>query len=151
MAACLQQPQLKTGLEGKKIPSFKFLLIDSTTVLNTDSIKQGQSFVIFYFDPGCPHCRAELRDIIKHNNELKNVTFYMLTWYSHKIVKNFSNEFNLNAYSNFTIGIDYTDSLYKYFSIPSVPFLAFYDKEKRLNQVLVGKIDYKTIQSHVSP
>jgi len=147
LTGCLQQPPLKTGLEGKKIPSFTFQLIDSTTLLNTDGIKEGRPFIVFYFDPSCPHCRAELRDIINHNKDFKNVSFYMFTTFPYKAVKHFSDEFNLEAYPNFTIGIDYTDYLYKYFSIPKVPFLAFYDKKKCLNQVLVGKTDYKTIQT----
>ena len=146
MAGCLQQPSLKTGLEGKKLPSFTFLLMDSTTRFNTDSLESGKPFVMFYFNPDCPYCRTELRDIIQHNNEFNNIMFYLLTAYPYGDVKRFSNEFHLKEYANITIGIDYTNYLYKYLYIPSVPYLAIYDKEKRLKQVLMGKTDYKKIK-----
>src|SRR5438552_502399 len=92
VSGCLQNPPMKTGLEGRRLPSFSILLMDSTTRLNTDSIDSGKPFVMFYFGPDCPYCRAEIRDIIQHNAQFNNIKFYLVTAYPFSDVKRFVNE-----------------------------------------------------------
>jgi len=141
---------MKTGLEGKQLPAFSFLLMDSTTRLNTDSIKPEGPFVICYFSPQCPYCRAQIKSIIKHQKEFKNTHFFFITEFPYHDVKGFTREFKLEQYGNFTTGIDDTKKFSKYFSIPSIPYLAIYNTDKRLKSVLIGITKFKQIESEIS-
>jgi len=148
LTGCFQYPQPKTGLEGKKLPSFSIVLVDSANKLNTDSIGLGRSFVILYFEPNCPHCRAQIRDIIKHEKQLSETKFFLLTKYPYKDFKKFLFDFHLNEYKNIVPGIDYNGYFSNYLYIGTVPYFAFYDKEKRLKQVTIGKIKFKELKSY---
>jgi thiol-disulfide isomerase/thioredoxin len=148
LSGCFQYPPPKTGLEGKRLPSFSILLADSNNNLNTDSIGFGKPFVIIYFKPDCAHCRAQINDIIKHEKELNDTKFYLLTNYPYKEFKKFFFEFHLNEHRNIVTGIDNNSFFSNYLYITTVPYFAFYDKEKRLKQITVGKVKYKELKNY---
>jgi len=145
LISCLEHAPIKTGFEGKKLPTFKFLLTDSTSILSTDSIKNGRSFILLYFSPNCPYCRAQIRDILKHDQQLQKTDFYFLTNYTCSEIKPMIEEFQLDKYKNITIAIDPNGDFVKYFFIPNIPYLAIYDKEKKLKQVYVGRTNFNEI------
>lgn len=145
-SGCLQYPPPKTGLEGQKLPTFSMKLIDGKTDLNTDSIKSGKPFVILFFSPDCATCRVEIRDLIDHNTQMGDLKFYLLTNHPFNDLKKFSSEFHLNKYKNIIAGVDYKNYFASYLFITTVPYLAIYDKEKRLKQVMVGKTGYKAVK-----
>ena len=147
---CLQEPQLRTGLEGRKLPSFPILLMDSVTKLNTDEIKPGDPFVLLYFEPECPYCRAEILDIIKHRSQPDAIKFYLVTDFNYPAVKRLMNEYRLKGNNQITIALDYTRYLPQYFYITNIPFLAIYDKNKRLVRVFTGETDYHKLEEFCS-
>lgn len=147
LVGCLEHPPIKTGFEGKKLPSFSFMLSDSLSHFSTDSIKSGSSFIVFYFSPYCPYCRAQIRDIVKNEESLKGVNFYFLTNYSCTEIRPMIKEFDLDRFKNITIAIDSSSAFVSYFYIPNIPYLAIYDKEKRLKQVYVGRTDIKKMKA----
>jgi len=147
LSACKNNPQKpKTGLEGKSIPSFSLLLSDSTTRLNTANIPSGQPVVLFFFGPYCPYSRAEMADIVTNMKQLKNIRFYAFTNAQFPDMKAFANYFKLQNYSNVVTGIDYTNFFADYFKAPGVPYLAFYDAQKRLKEVHIGQVDISEIK-----
>ena len=148
ISACFHYPPPKTGLEGKPVPSFSFLLTDSTTRLTTDSIKPGRPFMLFYFNPDCPYCKAQLQEIIQHRAQFSNTTIYLLSNDPVNVVRAFFNEHQLNKYDNFITGVDYSNFLSGYFYITQVPYLAIYDNERRLREVFIGKTDINIIKEH---
>jgi thiol-disulfide isomerase/thioredoxin len=145
-SGCLHPPQPKTGQEGKILPSFSMKLTDDKTVLNTDSIESGKPFVILFFSPYCPTCRAEIRDLIDHNTQKEDLKFYLLTNHPINDLKKFSSEFQLNKYKNIVAGVDFKNYYASYLFITTIPYLAIYDKEKRLRQVMVGKTGYEEVK-----
>ncbi len=48
---CNTSPAIKTGLEGKEMPSFNLLLMDSVHQISTSEIPEGQSTVFLLFCP----------------------------------------------------------------------------------------------------
>lgn len=147
---CLEHAPMKTGFEGKRLPSFTFLLPDSTNRIYTDSLKVDRSFAIFYFSPDCPYCKAQIRDIIKHNKQLRSNKFLLITNYSASEVQKIIKELKLNEYKNMEVAIDNKSDYLEYYFIPNVPYLAIYDKEKKLKQVMVGKTDFGTIEKSLA-
>lgn len=144
-----QQPAIITGLEGKPLPSFSFLLMDSTKRINTDSILSGKPTVLVYFSPYCPYCRAQTNEIIEGIKSLKNIQFFLLSDFPFNQVKQYYEQYKLSNYPNITVGKDLDSYFTKYFNASAVPYLAIYDADKRLKQVFMGKTEINEIK-HVA-
>jgi hypothetical protein len=146
LAGCYERDPIKTGKEGYDIPSFNLLLPDSISSISTSNIPKGQASVFIYFGPHCPYSRAQIDDILSNIQMFKDVRFYLFTNWPFNDMKDFYNNHRINSYPNITMGLDYTNYFTKYFDAQGVPYLAIYDKNKRLNKAFMGKIDYRQIQ-----
>jgi thiol-disulfide isomerase/thioredoxin len=136
-----------SGLEGQKLPSFSLLLTDSITRLNTSDIPLGQPFVLFYFNPHCPFCRAQTQELKDEMKSVENVRFYFLSGYPLYQIREFDNHYGLSRYTNITI-LQIKDTAFtNYFKIPGVPYIAVYNKQKHLKEVLLGKVSISNIRS----
>jgi thiol-disulfide isomerase/thioredoxin len=149
-AGCYEREPIKTGKEGSSIPSFDLLLPDSVSSINTGNIPNGQTNVLIYFGPHCPYSRAQIEDILSNIQTFKDVRFYLFTNWPFRDMKNFYLDYRINKYPNIIMGEDYANYFTKYFDAQGVPYLAFYDKNKRLIKAFVGKIDYRQIRKIVN-
>jgi len=140
LLGCSGPPPIRTGLEGKKLPSFNLLLMDSATKLNTDAIPAGKPIVLLYFSPECPFCQAETEEIVSRIQSLSDIRFYFFTPYPFGQLRNYYSHYELEKYPNITVGRDYTASFGRYFKTQAVPYMAIYNKDKRLKQVYIGKL-----------
>lgn len=145
--SCNDQHTLKTGLEGKAMPSFNLLLMDSTRKLNISSTASDKPVVLFYFSPFCPYCRAQTQEILDDMKSLKNIQFYLLSNFPLSLIKNYYDQFELKKYPNIIIGQDYDVYFSKYFKAEGVPYMAIYNKEKILKHALMGKVSTSVIKS----
>jgi thiol-disulfide isomerase/thioredoxin len=136
---------VKTGYEGRKLPIFSFLSLDSVTNIRTDSIPSEKPTVLFYFGPYCPYCKAQLDKIIRHMEELKGVQFLMISDYSFSEVKQFYNSYAIGKYANIQLGYDSTYSFANYFHTNAFPYIAIYGKDKKLKGVYIGITETKDI------
>ncbi|OQP66623.1 TlpA family protein disulfide reductase [Niastella populi] len=149
LLGCYSKEPLKTGLEGKPLPSFSLLLPDSSTYLNTATIPSGHPIALFFYGPYCPYSRAQMEIILNNMSELKDVHFYVFTSYPFHDMKKFYDDYQLNKYSNITAGIDYKLVFSNYYQVPGVPYLAVYDKNKLLKQAFIGQVYSKQIKSAI--
>lgn len=141
------RPALKTGLEGKMLPSFNLLLADSVTTFNTANLPKNKPIVLFFFSPTCPYCRAQTEEIVKNIQSLKGVEFCILTFAPYSEFKSFYTEYKLDKYKNIIAGVDYANFFPDYFKAQSVPYTVFYNNKKQLKQVMLGKLDEKEIKA----
>jgi thiol-disulfide isomerase/thioredoxin len=132
---------VKTGMEGRLLPSFDLLLADSVTNFNTADIPTGQPFIVIGFSPWCTHCQAETRDIIQHIQQLKNTRIYYVTPYPFDQMKIFYRAFKLEQYPNITMGRDGKNIFFSYFKARGVPYTAIFDAKRRLRQVFTNQAD----------
>jgi peroxiredoxin len=137
---CFSKEPAKTGKEGKPMPDFNMLLMDSITSINSAKIPSDKPIVLFYFSPHCSYCKSQVKEIIEDMDQLKDIRFYFVSAYSLKEVKTFYNDYQLAKYPNITTGLDTAHSIAEYFEITGVPFLAIYGKNKLLNKSYYGKI-----------
>lgn len=146
LLSCNGRQVMITGLEGKPLPSFNFLLLDSTTILNSGSIPADKPFVLFYFNPNCPYCRAQTEDLTQSVKSQKDIRYYMFSNYPIRQIKKFSEHYGLNKYNNITTA-QVNDTLFDaYYKIPGVPYMAIYSKEKKLKEVMMGIVSPKVIK-----
>jgi thiol-disulfide isomerase/thioredoxin len=146
LAGCFNRDPEKTGLEGKMIPSFSFLLSDSTSYLNTQHIPSDKPVVFFDFGPNCSYSRAQMEEIIEDMGTLKDIRFYLLTAFPFSEMKAFYTHYQLDKYPNITVGVDSNNFFNDYFEIRGVPYLAIYGKDHKLNAAFIGKVPVRQIR-----
>lgn len=130
---------------GTPMPSFSLLLMDSVTKINTNNIQIGRPTVLFLFSPYCPFCKKDIENIIAHIDTLSGVNFYLLSSFPFSQVKAFSKQHHLDQYKNIVVTQDNNSDFIKYFKVKGIPFLACYNRDKKLNQLLIGNVDMKAI------
>jgi len=138
-SAFTAKPAIKTGKEGRLLPSFELLLPDSTTKFNTADIPAGSPFVVIGFSPTCTHCQAEARDFVKNISQWKDTRIYFITPYPFQDMKGFYKYFKMDKCANITMGHDGTNAFFKYYDSKSIPYTAVFDAKKRLKQVFIGE------------
>jgi peroxiredoxin len=147
MSGCSDRDHaVKTGLEGKTLPSFSILLMDSTTKINMNNV-EGRPAVVFILYPYCPFCRAQTEAIVKNISNLKDIDFYIVSNSPFQMVKAYAKRFQLQNYSNITVGQDYENLLSSYYKVSAVPFMAIYDKRKKLKQAVLGDVSIDLIKN----
>ena len=145
--SCIQRKEkFKTGLEGKSMPSIDLILADGTTHFNTDSIPPGKPTVLFSFETWCPYCRAQTKAMVSNMKMLKDINIIMLCKGKASELRQFSSQYQLVDFSNIMTGIDYKKTFAYYFNTSKFPYMAIYNKDKKLNQILLGKNYISTIK-----
>jgi Methylamine utilisation protein MauE len=132
---------VKTGMEGRLLPSFDLLLADSITHFNTADIPKGQPFIVIGFSPFCTHCQAETRSILSHIQQFRNTRIYYVTPFPFDEMKVFYRHYKLSQYPNITMGRDLKDSFLRYFQAPGVPCTIVFDAKKRAKLVMLTEAD----------
>jgi hypothetical protein len=145
LTAATVLPVAKTGLEGRIMPSFNLLLLDSATNFNTREIPNGKPFMVIGFSPYCPHCEWELHEITKSISRFSDKHIYLVSPFPIKMLKKIDNQFHLSQFANITIGYDSASVFFNYFKVHSIPFISLFDSKKRLGQAFLGRTDIATL------
>lgn len=140
-----------TGMENEPLPNLVIMLPDSASYFNTSSIPAGKKVVLFFYSPTCPHSRAQMREILNHINQYRDLQLCVLTWSDFSAMKEFNTYFNLQKYPNIITGIDTGFVVPSKYGISAVPFMAAFDRNKRLKSAYVGRIPSKTVLRAVNP
>lgn len=140
------QPILKTGLEGTSLPSYNLLLMDSTTRINISQIKSENPLVLFYFSPNCSYCKAQTKEVIQDISLLQSIHIFMASSFPFTEIKNYYEDYKLKKYPSITVGQDYEQFFNRYFKPGGFPCFAIYGSDKKLNQVLLGKVKCNLIK-----
>ena len=141
-----QQSFLHTGLEGKPLPKFDILLMDSTTQYNTESIPTGSPIVFFFFNPHCPYCRKETQDVLDNIKYLSSIRFYWLSNYPFHQIKEYYDYYHIDNYKNIIVGQDSKIYFAKYYKATGVPYTAVFNKQKCLVKAVEGPITLKSLR-----
>ena len=132
-------------MSDKTLPSFNLLLLDSTTIFNTKDIPAGKPVVLMYFSPDCEHCQHQTEAILKDMDSLRNVRFVLLTSLPFDKMRNFYAYYKLGDYKNITLGRDYEFFFSRHYGSQYVPYLAIYDRHKKLVKVFDGGTKVSTL------
>jgi len=141
LLGCSDLDPLRTGLEGKTLPSFPILLKDGNTFINTTSIDNKGPLVFLYFSPYCPYCKAEIDNIVENITSLNKIQFVLVSGYSIDEIQKISDQYKLSKYNNIIVGRDTGYKIADYFGSYRVPYTAIYDKNKKLKHSFLGKMD----------
>jgi hypothetical protein len=134
------QKAYKTGMEGKPLPAFAIQLLDSTSFIHSEDLPKDKSLVLFYFSPTCPYCRAQMRDMVNNIDRFKDKDLCILTNANLKSIKGFAEYFKLNRLSNVIVGRDTGSVVLITYRQMTVPFTAYFDKNKQLKVAYKGRM-----------
>lgn len=117
------------------------LHIPAFTVLKTDSsftsekiIPQDKPVVIIYFSPECGHCQITADEFSKKMKDMRDIYFVWVSYHPLPEVKEFAKKFNLQQFTNITIGRDPNYTIPSYFRVKYTPYMAVYNKDHHLIQ-----------------
>lgn len=134
-------PTIKTGMEGRLLPSFELLLPDSTTNLSTKDIPTGRTTIFIGFSPVCIHCQQLIFDIIDHIDSFRSVKIYLVTAYPFDGMKSFYKNIKLARFPDMIMAWDKEDVFLSYFKATGVPYTIVLDEQKRVKQVMSTRFD----------
>lgn len=146
LLGCNGRQQIISGLEGTPLPPFNVLLTDSTTLINSEKFDLGKPIVLFYFSPFCPYCKAQTEEIKQDIKSLSNIQFYFLSPFPVNQIKDYDEKYGLSANKNIIVAQIRDSSFTKFYHIPGVPYMAVYNDQKKLTEVLLGKVSIDDIK-----
>lgn len=148
LSACTSNStRVVTGFEGRLLPSFPIRLMDSTTQFNMADITAGSPFVVIYFSPYCPHCRAETREMINNMNLISHTRFYMISNFPFSSIRQYYDHFKLGRYPNIIVGQDINTYFLNYYKLQGIPYMAIYNRNKQLSSAMMGQMRVSQIEA----
>ncbi|RFS20738.1 hypothetical protein DVR12_19470 [Chitinophaga silvatica] len=130
------------------MPRIEVLNIDSVRVRSSDLFGNAAT-VILLFDPYCPHCHDQIKEILVHQSELMEVKFCLITPFPFYQMHKTYDDFQLKNMKNIFIGVDDKNYLLSYYNITGVPSMLIFDKDRKLIKAFLGGVNYKEILSAV--
>lgn len=140
----MDTPQYTRNTE---MPAFKVRELDSTTIFNTYDIPKGKPTMLMLFMPDCEHCQKQVERMIAGMDSIKNVQIYLFSPVPVFKIKEFYDKYHLADYKNIVlVGQEYQFFFASYYKATSVPFIAVYNKNKKLMRAFQGSAHLKDIE-----
>jgi thioredoxin-related protein len=121
-------------------PAVKLVFPDNNTYLAKEKLDNKKAVMLMVFNPQCEHCQHEIDQIVKHMNEFKNYQIVMATIMPFDSMIHFRERYQLAQYNNIIMGQDFQYYLPPFYQMRNLPYLAFYDKKKKLISVFEGSM-----------
>lgn len=144
--SCSDNLKAKSRFTGKAMPSFDLMMLDSVTRINTNSFPIGKPIVILYISPSCPFCKAQTKEIISELETFSDIKVCIVSGFPLSDLKQFYYECKLKGHPQIVFGYDVNSSFANYYQVASVPYIAIYDKNKVLKQILNKKTSNNLIR-----
>ena len=131
--------EAKTGKEGEQMPDF-IVQTDSSSFIHTRERITEKATVLFYFSPGCPYCRAQLRSMRAEMKQMEDVKFYMVSNAGLPEIREIQKQYKLTGLNNVVIGRDTGYTIASYYRVSIVPFTAIYKADKTMLSAYRGQM-----------
>ncbi|MDZ7291870.1 MAG: redoxin domain-containing protein [candidate division KSB1 bacterium] len=127
------------------LPEFDFTTLDGKTLHRSD-VPNDIPTALVYFNTTCPHCNAEIEDILTHSTLLDSVYFLVISRQKPEILSQFFHEKKLDEWNNIVVVTDARDLFPKTFGTAMVPTLLLYGKDRRLVKIFKGETSARAIR-----
>lgn len=121
-----------------EVPSYKILLMDSSTFAYKYQLKKNRPVVVIWFNPDCEHCQQETKWITDSMKLMKKVQFVFASYSKFEEMKKFYDEYGLSKFENIIYGRDVQYQLPRFYELKYTPFVAAYGKNWKLIRVFEG-------------
>ncbi|HLT41829.1 MAG TPA: redoxin domain-containing protein [Sphingobacteriaceae bacterium] len=124
----------------KNVPEFTFFTLKGNkTVTRTNLALQG-NIVFIFFDPGCSHCRTDMKGINDNFDEFNNANFYLVSQHDPMLVTDFLNTYakDIQNKANVHVLLDKNYEFLVKFQPRQYPALYVYGPDRTLKSFLEG-------------
>jgi thioredoxin-related protein len=143
-------PWQQTPTKGyERLPNLNMLLLDSSTVLNTQRLPKDRPLIFLYFSPDCTDCQEQASELLGNMRQLKNVTIVYVSPMPLSEIRIFCYRFKLTDYSNILVANDYNYSFFSTYKIQAFPYIIIYNKEHELTKLFIGEVEFDKILNAV--
>lgn len=126
------------------IPEFEFLTLAQKPFTKAN-LKPKTNTIFIYFNIECDFCQHEAQSISDNLDNFKNVQFIFVSTEPIEIIKQFSEQYNLNNKQNITFLYDNLSTFSSQFDANSIPYLLIYDQNQKLIKKHKGQLNAKGI------
>lgn len=131
------------------LPQFSILLTDSATWYTKADLPKKKKILVMLFSPDCEHCKHETVLIKKNIKQFGSTQILMITTLPFDKMVAFYKDFELQKFSNITVGRDTKFFFSNYFKIHYLPFLALYDKKYKLLKTFEGSPKWEELMTYI--
>jgi len=122
----------------RQIPAFSVVKVPDSIVFTNDQLQKNKPVVLMFFNPDCDHCQKEVKELLAHKNELKELQIVMLSALPYQLIKAFYNEYKIASMPNITMGQDENFVLGSIYQPARYPSLYIYEAAGTLAKVFAG-------------
>ena len=128
LSVAAQQP----GAKGAPLPAFRMMLTNGR-MFEAKDLSMDKPVVLVYFAPDCDHCIVLLDALFKKLDELKNTTLLLATFKPVDQLIPFERKYGTARYANMVVATEgYSFFLRNHYALQRTPFVAVYNREKKL-------------------
>ena len=121
------------------------LLLPDSTYFTKGNLDKKSSVMVMLFNPQCEHCQHETEEIIKNIEKFEGVQILMATSMPFDSMMNFRQRYDLAKYKNIVVSTDPNFTLISFYSIHSLPSLAFYNRKKEFMSLHEGGLPLEKV------
>ena len=122
------------------LPPINLLLGDSTSKYSKADLPKKTPVLLMLFSPECSHCQHTAEELVKNKEELKNIHIIMATLHPLYQMNEFVEKYHLKDAKNVVVGRDFQFFMPSFYSVKSLPYMAFYDKNGNLIRGMEGSL-----------
>lgn len=122
------------------IPEFEFLTLKQQSYTKAN-LKPNLNTIFIYFNSECDFCQHKAQSISDNLDSFKNVQFIFVSTEPIAIIKQFSEQYNLNSKQNITFLYDNLSTFSNQFDANSIPYLLIYDQNQKLIKKHKGQLN----------
>lgn len=133
-----QEDTTKPAYYNEPLPPFSIQCVDSSSNYTRDKLPTNKQVILIWFNPDCEHCQAETKLITEHIDQFSDAHIVMATYQPFDKMKSFYEKYEIKNYPIISMGRDKKYFLANYYKVHFVPFIAIYDKNRKLKKVFEG-------------
>ena len=117
---------------GDPLPAFR-MTKTSGRIFESRQLSTNRPLLLIYFAPDCDHCLVLLDALFKKTASFKNAEIVLISFKPVQQMAPFEKKYGTAQHANMHVGTEgWTFFLRNHFRLQKTPFVALYDKQKKL-------------------
>jgi peroxiredoxin len=132
--------QIPTNIP-KNIPEFTFFTLKGNKAVSRTNLALQGNIVFIFFDPGCSHCRTDIKGINDNFDKFKNANFYLVSQQDPMLVTDFMNTYakTIQNKANVHVLLDKNFEFLTKFNPLQYPAIYVYGPDRKFKYFLDGE------------
>lgn len=136
----------------KDVPEFTFFNIKGNQAVTRTSLALKGNIVFIFFDPGCSHCRTDIKAIGDNFDKVESANFYLVSQQNPVLVNEFMATYGKKMQNkpNVQVLLDKNFEFLARFNPLQYPAIYVYGQDRKLKSFLDGEQPIENILSAIN-